>query len=171
MSEKPSDTSTPPDAPTLLLDENLSDEDIAIFLRRLHKHWRIEVHADHFKKGETDVEVIRGCAEHDWVLISVDDRIRYVPENKAAALRYKLRAFMFNKGNYQGVEYAAALIVGRSEIARTLQKFSGPFFARIRISGDVNMLEPQEPVGGLTSREKTERKYGKKIEGESGSQE
>jgi hypothetical protein len=46
-----------------------------------------------------------------------------------------------------------------------LKKNSGHFFARIQIGGDVVMLEPQQAqAAALTSRQKTERKYGPKIQ-------
>jgi hypothetical protein len=166
MFEQPSDTSTLPPrdaAPTLLLDENLSSADIADFLRRFPKEWRIEIHTDHFARGLPDVDVIRECGARGWVLVSCDDRIRFVPQNKDAVIRHRVRSLMFGKGNYQGVEYAAALIVGRRQIMNTIRKMAGPFFARIQISGEIVMLEPKQDTG-LTSRQKTERKYGRKIE-------
>lgn len=162
MSEKPSDTSTPPDVPVLLLDENLSSADIAGFLRRFPKVWQIELHTEHFRRGMPDVEVINECASRGWVLISCDDRIRYDPQNKAAVLSSKLKAFMFNRGNYQGVEYGAALIVGRSQIVNAIRKHAGPMIARIQVSGDVVVLEPQ-PSATLSARDKTRRKYGDKL--------
>lgn len=168
MSEQPSDTSTQlplrDERPTLLLDENLSSADIAAFLRPI-KAWQIEIHTDYLARGLPDPDVIRECGARRWVLVSCDDRIRRVPENKAAIIRYQVPAFMFAKGNYQGVEYAAALIVGRRHIFDTLKKNSGHFFARIQIGGDVAMLEPQTAqAAALTSRQKTKRKYGQKIQ-------
>lgn len=163
MSEKPSDISTlrPRDTPpTLYLDENLSSSDIGEMLRRFPQEWTIELHTDHLPRGIDDPDVIQFCADRDWTLVSCDDRIRYVPKNKAAAVRCSLRSFMFGKGNYQGVEYAAALIVGRSQVINTIRKVSGPFFARIQRSGEVVVLEPKQATGAQTSQEKTARKYG-----------
>lgn len=162
MSAKPSDTSTRPHDPplVLLLDENLSSEDIAQFLRRIPHIWQVELHTDHFARGLPDVDVIRECATRGWVLISCDDRIRYVPQNKAAVIKYSARVFMFNNGNYQGIEYAAALIVGRNQLANAVRKTVGPFLARVFIKGEIVMLEPKESTTGLSSREKTARKYG-----------
>jgi hypothetical protein len=71
---------------------------------------------------------------------------------------------MFGKGNYQGVEYAAALIVARSQMINALRKNAGHFFARVQIGGEIVMLEPKQIAGTLTSRQKTERKYGKKFQ-------
>lgn len=166
MSEKQSDTSIPPqlETPTLLLDENLSSADIAGFLRRLHKEWRIELHIDHMPKGLDDVEVIKMCSERNWVLISCDDRIRYVPRNKKAVLEHRIHAFTFHDGNHQGVEYAAAMIVGRRHILQTIRKNAAPMIARIQMHGDVVILHPpQTATASLTSRDRTERRYGKKI--------
>jgi hypothetical protein len=65
------------------------------------------------------------------------------------------------KGNYQGVEYAAAMIVGRGQILNMIRKTSGGhFLARIQRSGEVVMLEPKESGADLSSRKKTARKYG-----------
>ena len=125
MSEQPSDTSTQPpprdERPTLLLDENLSSADIAAFLRPI-KAWQIELHTDYLARSLPDPDVIRECGARGWVLVSCDDRIRRVPENKAAIIRHRVPAFMFGKGNYQGVEYAAALIVGRRQTSITSRK-------------------------------------------------
>src|SRR5689334_1139140 len=162
MSAKQSDTSTPPrdPPPVLLLDENLSSADIAMWLRKFHGEWKIELHTDHFPRGLPDVEVIRECADRGWTLVSCDDRIRYVPQNKAAVFKHRVRVFMFGKGNYQGVEYAAALVVGRGQVINAIRKTSGPFLARIQIKGEVVMLEPQQTTGEMSSRDKTARKYG-----------
>jgi hypothetical protein len=167
MSEKPSDTSTSLERPpTLLLDENLSSSDIAQVLRKFPLEWGIELHTDHFPRGLSDVEVIQGCADRQWSLISCDDRIRYVPQNKAAVLRCRVRAFMFGKGNYQGVEYAAALVVGRAHIVNAIRRSSGHLLARIQRDGDVQILEPKAPTGELTARQKTQIKFGNVFAGE-----
>lgn len=166
MSEKPSNTLTLPlheSPPALLLDENLSSSDIATFLRRIRTEWQIELCIDYLPRGAPDPDVINECGRREWVLISCDDRIRYVPENKAAAIRNRLKAFMFNKGNYQGVEYAAALIVGRSQLLNMVKNTVGPFFARIQRGGDVLLLEPKAASPATSSREKTARKYGNQV--------
>jgi hypothetical protein len=166
MSEQPSNISTLPQRetlPALLLDENLCSSDIGELLRRFPKEWQIELHSDHLSRGVSDVEVIKMCAARNWTLVSCDDRIRYVPQNKAAVLDNRVRAFMFGKGNYQGVEYAAALIVGRGQVLNTIRRIAGPFFARIQRSGEVTLLEPKESTTDLSSKEKTARKYGRDV--------
>ena len=83
--------------------------------------------------------------------------------NKSAVMRHRVRAFMFAKGNYQGVEYAAALIVGRAQVINLVRKTAGPFFARVLKSGEVDLLEPRQEAKELTSRERTARKYGANV--------
>ncbi len=166
MSEKPSDTSTLPprdDTPSLLLDENLSSADIPEMLRRIRKEWRIEQHLDHFRPGTADPEVIAECGRRRWALVSCDDRIRYVPQNKAAVIKHGVHAFMFGKGNYQGVEYAAALIVGRGQMLNMIRRTAGYFFAHVRRSGEIVLMEPRPNKATEASREKTIRKYGDHI--------
>jgi hypothetical protein len=162
MSEKPSDTLTLPlrdSVPTLLLDENLSSSSIAEFLKRIRK-WTIELCTDHLPRGAPDPEVIKFCAERGWALISCDDRIRLVPENKGAVLRHRVKAFMFNKGNYLGVEYAAALIVGHGQLLKAIDTTDGYLLARVQRHGEIVVFEPRV-AEATTSRAKTEQKYGK----------
>lgn len=166
MSEKQSGISTRPQResiPTLLLDENLSSQTIAEFLRRIKREWVIELCTDHLPRGTPDPDVIKLCAERNWVLISCDDNIRYVPENKSAVIKNRVRAFFFGKGNYQGVEYGAALIVARHQIVKAIQGADGYLLARVTAGGDVSILEPQV-AKATTSRGKTEQKYGKIFE-------
>lgn len=166
MFEKPSDISTPsqPDSPTFLLDENLSSADIAEFLHRLRNVWRIEtIHTANIPRGTEDVPVIERCGAEKWVLVSCDDRIRFVPQNKAAVMKHHVRVFMFSKGNFQGVEYAAALIVGRNRMFDALKKNAGPMLARIHSSGDVAIFHPQPNPESQSSRDRTARKYGSHV--------
>ena len=66
------------------------------------------------------------------------------------------------KGNYQGVEYAAALIVGRRQLLKTIENAEGYLIARVTASGDVSVFEPKT-AEVITSRDKTKRKYGDKV--------
>jgi hypothetical protein len=165
MSEKPFDTLALPlrdSLPTLLLDENLSSSSIAEFLKRIRREWVIELCIDHLPRGTSDPDVIKLCGERGWVLVTCDERIRYVPENKAAVIRNRVKAVMFNKGNLQGVEYAAALIVGRSHMLKTIQSTVGHLISRINRSGEFSVLEPKQ-AEATTAREKTKKKYGDKV--------
>ena len=115
MSRKPSSTSgllDPP--PTVLLDENLSSPDIVAELRRWNADWEIELHRKHFPNPRTpDADILETCGRRGWILVSVDDRMRRVPENREAARRYRARVFLFPRSFSSGAEYRAALTAGR----------------------------------------------------------
>ena len=163
MSKKRSSTSDakPPEQPPVFyLDENLSSPEIGKTLRRFQSDWTIILHHDQFKRGARDPDVIRACAAQGWTMISCDDRIRYVPENKKVAIESKLRAFM---GNYQGVEIASALVAARHRMIGFNKKNAPPFFARIFINGTISRLDDKRESGQLSARERTLRKYGANV--------
>jgi len=78
------------------------------------------------------VDLIRECGERGWALVTCDDRIRKLPQSKAAVIRHKVRVFSFAHGNFQGAEYAAALVVGSLKIATMIKKTAGYLFARVQ---------------------------------------
>lgn len=163
MSKKPSstsDASRPPDLPVFYIDENLSSPELGKALRQFSSDWSIVLHTDKFRRGAQDVDVIRDCARLNWVMVSCDDRIRYVPRNKKAAIESKLRAFMLGEGNYRGLEIIAALIAGRHRMIGFNRRNAPPFFARLFINGKVARLDDKRQIGDLSSRDRTVRKYG-----------
>ncbi len=70
---------------------------------------------------------------------------------------------MFPKGNYQGIEYSAALIVVRRAMIRLMRKTAPPMFARILINGDVKQLFQHKSRAEMTLKERTALKYGQKV--------
>lgn len=145
MSKRRSDTSARPEAlPIVCLDENLSSPFIADELRRFRFEWQIELHRTHFPQPRTpDSEVIGHCGRCGWLLITKDDNIRRNPENKTAAIACAAKIFMFATGNHQRGEYRAALVAGRHRLLRLARKTPGPFFARIRMDGNVELLNDE----------------------------
>jgi hypothetical protein len=148
MSKKRSDTSTPPEPLTIYLDENIN-RGIAEELRAYNREWRVEVHRDHFPHDPQgrdvsipDTEVLKKCGENGWLLISLDDSMRRVPQNVEAAVAYRTKVFLFSNGNRKGGEYKAALIVGRFKLLKYARKQDGPFFARLSMDGTPTPLEP-----------------------------
>jgi hypothetical protein len=108
-------------------------------------HWRVELHRTHFPNPRTpDPDILKHCAECGWILISKDDRLRRVPENKLAAIQSGAKVFLFAVGHHQGVEYRAALVAARHRIVRLARKTPGPFFARVTLAGEVFLLEDAE---------------------------
>jgi hypothetical protein len=162
MSKRRSATSRPPDPPPVIyLDENLSSPRIGEALRQ-YPDWHVQLHYDNFQPGMSDVDVIAACAERGWILVSCDDRIRIVPENRAAVIRSAVKAFMFCKGNYHGGDYSSALGIARHRMIKLINRTAGPFFARIHVNGDVRLFE-DKPAGEMTALERTARKYGEHV--------
>jgi PIN like domain len=143
------------------LDENLSGPKIASVLRGFGD-WRVETHYDHYpREGPTipDPVVVERCAAEGWLLISCDDRLRFVPHNKGAVLKHRAKVYMFPEGNYHAHEYTAALTMARRNLINIARKTHPPFFARIYINGDVRLLD-RKPIRNMTSKERTQLKYG-----------
>ena len=160
MSKKRSSTSAPllEPVPTILLDENLSSPDIVQELRRWPE-WRVELHKKHFPNPRTpDTEVLSVCGQKGWILVSVDDNMRRVPEHGRAAALNGARAFFFPR-HTNGAEYRAALTAGRHKLLKLAGKMPPPNFARISTDGIVGFFAGSKLPKGSSSREKTRAKY------------
>lgn len=161
MSKKRSNTSTlldPP--PVILLDENLSSPDIAEELGRWTSEWTVELHRKHFPNPKTpDTEVLAFCGKRGWILVSVDDRMRHVPENVNAAKTSGARVFCFPRSYVSGAEYRSALTAGRYKLLHYARKMPPPNFARITREGTVGFFERDKTKPGASSRDRTRVKY------------
>ena len=160
MSKKRSNTSGLLDAPpVILLDENLSSPDIADELRRWESDWTVKLHREHFPNPRTpDTEILAFCGQRGWILVSVDDRMRRVPENKKAAEVNRARVFCFPR-HTSGAEYRAALTAGRHKLLRLARKMPPPNFARISTEGTVGFFERDKLPSGASAMERTKAKY------------
>lgn len=164
MSRKRSDT-RPEHVPCLMLDENMSSLSIAEALRQF-TDWKIELHLDYLPRGASDVTVIELCAQKQWTLISIDDRIRFVPENRQAAERVALQAFMMvRRDDTIGVELSSALVAARRRILTCLkQNHSCGFFSHVYLGGDIKVMNTfgiKHAVDVESSQARTIRKYGR----------
>lgn len=148
-----------------MLDENMSSLSIAEALRQF-ADWKIELHLDWLPRGASDVAVIELCARNKWTLISIDDRIRFVPENRQTAERVGLQAFMMvRRDDTIGVELSSALIVARRRMLTCLkQNQSCGFFAHVYLGGDMKLMNTfsvKQAVDADSSQARTLRKYGR----------
>ena len=145
--------------PVVLLDENLSSPDIAEELSRWNSDWQIELHRKHFPNPRTpDPDVLTLCGQRGWILVSVDDRMRRVPENRRAAEISGARVFCFPR-HTNGAEYRAALTAGRHRLLKMARKMPPPNFARVSTDGTVGLFAHDKLPKGATSRERTASKY------------
>ena len=78
-------------------------------------------------------------AKKGWLLVTKDKKIRYNELEKAAVLHYRVRAFYFSSGNYNGAEMAEILAAALPEMVRICRKQGPPFIASITKSGKVNL--------------------------------
>lgn len=146
MSKKRSNTSGLLDTPpVVLLDENLSSPDIAEELGRWVSDWTIKLHKECFPNPRTpDVEVLERCASEGWILVSVDDKMRYRADSKRIARIRGARVFLFPRAYTSGAEYRAALTAGRHRLLKLARKMPPPNFARITREGSVGHFRAPE---------------------------
>jgi hypothetical protein len=102
---------------------------------------KIEVHADHFKPDEQDVNWIAECCKRDWVVITGDKRIVRVPYNRDAAIKHKAKLFLLADTSTKGEEWAAAIIVGRRKMIRLAQFNDGPFYSNVGKATETHISE------------------------------
>lgn len=135
---------------------------IAVALRAV-KGWRIELHTDHLDRGVSDVDVIEFCASKGWALVSVDDRIRYVPANREAAERHGLQVFMLVcKNDTVAVRMSSALIAAQDKILRFIKQNKCGFFAHVYLRGAAKIMSTFDAAAFelSPSQQRSWRKYG-----------
>jgi len=72
-------------SPVFFCDRNLGKG----FARRLRElGLAVELHDDHFPLDEPDEDLLRAVALQGWVVLTLDKRMRYRQEEKAAILGY-----------------------------------------------------------------------------------
>lgn len=135
---------------------------IATALREV-QGWQIEMHTAHMDRGISDVEVIEFCAQRGWALVSVDDRIRYVPENKMAAERCGLQVFMLMcKKDTVGVQMSSALVAAQGKILQFIKTNRCGFFAHVYLAGRAKIMTrfDAQAFELSPSQQRSWRKYG-----------
>lgn len=92
---------------------------------------KVEVHIDHFGAEEDDDSWIPKCVAHGWIIISADQAIETDPINRKAVEDSLAKVFITADNNSKSEEWAAAIILGRRKLARTVDRNDGPFFVSI----------------------------------------
>ena len=98
-----------------------------------------EQHGAHFTPGTPDSEWLPTVGRSGWLLITLDQRIRYNELERKAILRYRVRAFVFTSGNMSGKQMAKSLSIALPGMKRLCQKTSGAFIASLTKSGAVHI--------------------------------
>lgn len=124
---------------TFFLDRNLGRKWAAEALRLAGA--RVEVHDDHFAQDVPDEEWLAFCGVRNWIVLTLDYRIRYRVSELDALKRNKTKAFLIARAGQMNREELSSLLV------RSLPKFVAlslqtlvPFAYRISPSGSFTWL-------------------------------
>lgn len=99
------------------------------------------MHDDHFNPDASDPEWLTEVGKREWVVVTVDRRIRYRQLEWLAFKAGMVRAFAFSSGNLRAEEMARIFLKALSKIGRFLEEEQAPFLATITKSGEVLMLK------------------------------
>ena len=111
--------SRPPESYTFFLDRSLGKHIVAVALRSAGA--RVEVHDDHFSPDAADEEWLADVGRRRWIVLTKDNRLRYHRREKAALLRYGVRAFILTARDLRGEEMAGAFTSALPKIERFLK--------------------------------------------------
>lgn len=139
MPSKKRSAAKPPDGTVFFIDRSLGVEPIRNKL--VEAGVAVEIHDDHFKRDEEDRVWLQEVGKRGWVILTKDQRLRYRPLEIAALRSSKARVFVLVAGNLRGFEIAAVFHEALPRILKTLNKYSGPFVARLTKSGQISIEE------------------------------
>ena len=126
------------------IDRCLGKKQIAAILR--NAGWQVEIHDDHFSPGAEDRVWLREVGERGWIVLTKDQHIRYRETELKALIAANARAFVLTGGSLQGHEMAEAFKNAYPKMIRCIEKYPGPFIARVTKSGSIStvyLLSPQ----------------------------
>jgi hypothetical protein len=127
-------------APVFLVDRDLGSKAVPDALKKVG--CAVEVHADHFPGEAPDHVWIKVAGERGWFVLTHDDRIRYNPLAKQAALDGGVGVFIVAvKGrDVNGALLAHTVVVALPRLTRFISANGRPFFAKIHRGGTVTRV-------------------------------
>lgn len=94
----------------------------------------VEIHDDHLPQEATDEEVLYLVARHGWVLLTLDEQMRYRPAEKEAILRYGAAVIHLKTSEAWPLQRLAEHFATHvHRVKKFLKKNSPPLFAVYRI--------------------------------------
>ena len=90
----------------------------------------VERHIDRFSAERSDEQWLEHCGSNGLVAISHNSRIRYVPNELAAVLRFKV-ALIIAVGQAPSAELARNFVRSISRIEAFLATYAPPFIAKV----------------------------------------
>ncbi len=124
---------TPPKPTVFFLDRSLGKLTITDALRKANV--KVEIHDDHFKLDEKDIEWLKFVGEKGWFVITKDDRIRYRPLERMALINSGVGAFIVTCKGLNGQQIADLIIPKLSSMYKLIERSTRPFIAKITRDG------------------------------------
>lgn len=113
--------------PEFFLDRSLARRVVAGALR--DAGWSVRTHIEVYGDRDQevrDVEWLELCGREDWIVLTMDRRIRYHGAEIAAIRRYRVRAFVLTSGNLSASQQAQRF-VSNAERIHVACEAPGPF--------------------------------------------
>jgi len=121
------------------LDRNLGRKWVAEALREAGA--RVEVHDDHFAQDVPDEEWLAFCGAHNWIVLTLDYRIRYRFSELDSLKRNKTKAFLIARaGQMNRAELSALLVRCLPKLVALSLQTPAPFAYRVSLSGGLTQL-------------------------------
>lgn len=94
----------------------------------------VEAHDDHFEQAAQDDEILELVADRGWVLLTADARMRYVPAEKQAVIRFRARVIHLKvSGRWKIDVLANTFAANIHRVELFLSKHQAPLFAVFRV--------------------------------------
>lgn len=94
-------------------------------------------HRDRFAHDTPDAQWLAAAAEHGWVIVTRDQRIRYRANEVAAVRRGRLHLFALSSGNLSAAESARIVVAAWPRIRAAVRDHAPPMLWRIDRSGRI----------------------------------
>jgi len=111
--------------------------------------------ADHFDRGTKDEVWLQSVGKRGWVVLTMDGKLRYRPNERAALLSANVAAFMVKTA--RGEVMAERVVRAMPQIRTALRGSKAPLVGTIVDSGAVNLL-----IVAGTDAKKTIKPHGSK---------
>lgn len=129
-----------PEEPTFFVDRQLGRYKFAQILR--DAGLLVVIHDDHFAPNTIDADWLTRAGEHNWIVITRDERIRYRAAEREAVRRAKVRAFVLAAhGDLRAETLAAIFLKALTRVKAILAKEKPPFIAKIWRDGKTAIIE------------------------------
>lgn len=105
----------------------------------------VERHGDHFAHDCPDEIWLKTIGEKGWIAVTHDGRIRYKPNELAAAMQYRV-ALLVVVGRAPFPQLAQAFVASRSRILHFVEAHQPPYIAKVyRPPGAETAITPETP--------------------------